>query len=87
MDCSSCVAHAYMLGARCGVRAAEDGHLTHLTAHAGLRRMGAWHVNVCHWLLLAAAVATHPMRADATGDCRDRALRGDRALNIYRTVR
>jgi hypothetical protein len=36
--------------------------------------------------MLAAAVATHPMRANATGDCGDRALRGDRALIIYRTV-
>jgi hypothetical protein len=36
-----------------GVRAAEDGHLTHLAAHAALRRMGAWHVkSVCCWLLL-----------------------------------
>jgi hypothetical protein len=35
---------------------------------------------------LTAAVATHPMRANATGDCRDHALRGDRALIIYRTV-
>jgi hypothetical protein len=34
------------------------------------------------WRMLAAAVATHPMRANATGDCRDRALRGDRALII-----
>jgi hypothetical protein len=32
--------------------------------------------------MLAAAVATHPMRENATGDCRDRALRGDRALKV-----
>jgi hypothetical protein len=40
------------------------------------------------WRMLAAAVATHPMRAfaNAKGDCRDRALREDRALIIYRTV-
>jgi hypothetical protein len=78
MGFSSCGARAYMLGARIGVRAAEDGHLTHLAAHAALRRMGAWH----EWLLLVATLATHPMRAAATGDCRDRALRGDRALII-----
>jgi hypothetical protein len=81
MDFSSCGLHAR--------RAIWCSHLTHLAvlrAHAALRRMGAWQIK---WLLLAAAVAllaTHPMRADATGDCRDRALRGDRALNIYRTV-
>ncbi len=33
MDYSSCGAHADMLGARFGVRAAEDGHLTLLRAH------------------------------------------------------
>jgi hypothetical protein len=85
MGSSSCGARAYMLGARFGVRAAEDGHLTHLAAHAAHGCMACQ-----EWLLLAAAVATlatHPMCADATGDCRDRALRGDRALNIYRTVR
>jgi hypothetical protein len=37
MDSSSYGAHACMLNARFGVRAAEDGHLT-------LLRMGAWHV-------------------------------------------
>jgi hypothetical protein len=60
-----------MLGARFRVRAAEDGHLTHLKAHAV-------HVACQEWLLLAAAVA-HPTRR---GLCRDRALRGNRALNI-----
>jgi hypothetical protein len=38
------------------------------------------------WRMLAAAVTTHPMGAFATGDCRDHALRGDRALIIYRTA-
>ncbi len=53
MDSSSCGAHVHMLGARFGVRAAEDGHLTFFRAHAALRRMGAWHVKSgCCWLLL-----------------------------------
>jgi hypothetical protein len=73
MDSSSYGAHAYMLGAQFGVRAAEDEHLTLLRAHAAVA-------------MLAAALASDPMRANATGDCRDRALRGDRALVIYRTV-
>jgi hypothetical protein len=77
MDSSSCGAPAYMLGARFGVRVA-DGQLTFL----GRMRL---------WRMLAAAVATlatHPMRANATGDCRDHALRGDRTLikNILPTV-
>ncbi len=55
MDSSSYGAHADMLGAQFGVRAAEDGHLTHLSAHAAVARM------------LAAAVATHPMRAMQQG--------------------
>jgi hypothetical protein len=84
MDSSSCGAHAYMLGARFGMRVAEDGHLTFWRAHTALQRMGARHQE---WLLLAAAVATHPMRANAIGDCRDRAVRGDSALINYRTVR
>jgi hypothetical protein len=37
-DSSSYGAHAYMIGAQLGVRAAEDGHLTIL------RAQGAWHV-------------------------------------------
>jgi hypothetical protein len=41
MDSSSCDAHAYMLGARFGVRAAEDGHLTLLSAHGCMKCMGA----------------------------------------------
>jgi hypothetical protein len=52
IDSSSCGAHAYMLGASFGVRAADDGHLTLLKAHGAV---------VCarqEWLLLAAAVAT-----------------------------
>ena len=57
MDSSSDGAHADMLGVRFGVRAAEDGHLPHLSAHAAV-----------------AHVATNPMRANATGGCRDRAL-------------
>jgi hypothetical protein len=56
-----------------------------------MRLYGAWVHGKTRVALLAAAaatLATHPMRADATEDyCRDRALRGDRALNIYRTVR
>ncbi len=36
MDSSSYVAHADMLGARFGVRAAEDGHLAVLRAHAAV---------------------------------------------------
>jgi hypothetical protein len=36
MDSSSCGARAYMLDARFGVRAAEDGHLTLLRAHAAV---------------------------------------------------
>jgi hypothetical protein len=63
---SSYGAHADMLGARFGVRAAEDGHLTLLRAH-GMALLRARR-------MLAAAFATHPMRANATGDCRDRAL-------------
>jgi hypothetical protein len=66
MDSSSYGAHADMLGARFGVRAAEDGHLMAFD--------GACGCGVC-WLL-----------QDATGDCRDRAVRGGRALIIYRTV-
>jgi hypothetical protein len=54
MDSSSCGAHAYMLGAPFGRRVAEDGHLTHLTAHAALRRMGARHLKsgscVAYWV-------------------------------------
>ncbi len=73
MDSPSYGAHAHMLGARLGVRTAEDGHLTLLRAHAAVAHVGC-------------DVATHQMRANATGDCRDRALRGDRALIIYRTV-
>ena len=34
MNSHSYGAHADMLGARFGVRAAEDGHLPHLSAHA-----------------------------------------------------
>jgi hypothetical protein len=52
MDSSSYGAHADMLGARYGVRAAEDGHLTLLRAH------GTFEVACQEWLLLAAAVAT-----------------------------
>jgi hypothetical protein len=72
-----CCARTYMLGARFGVRAADLMHLAFFMAHAayGMSRVAV------------ATLATHPMRADATGDCMDRALRGDRALNIYRTVR
>jgi hypothetical protein len=79
----TCGAHAYMLAARdFGICVADDGRLTFVRAHAA---------HVCmacqEWLLLAAAVPTHPMRANATGNCRDRALRGNRALNTDRAVR
>jgi hypothetical protein len=40
MDSSSYGAHADMLGARIGVRAAEDGHLTLLRAHAAVVHVG-----------------------------------------------
>jgi hypothetical protein len=43
----SCGAHVYMLGARFGVRAAEDGHLTAIGGASGrgrLGRMDAWRV-------------------------------------------
>jgi hypothetical protein len=80
MDSSSCGAHVHMLGARFGVRAAEDGHLTFLRAHAAVAHVGvmaaafggAW-VHGMSRVAAAATLATHPMRADATGD---RALRG-----------
>ncbi len=74
-----------MLGARFGMRVAEDGSLTFLRAHAAIYGMACQ-----EWLLLAASgttLATHPMRADATEDCRDRALRVDHAKKHYRTVR
>jgi hypothetical protein len=56
MDSSSYGAHADMLGAQFGVRAAEDGHLTHLSAH------GCMECRV-YWL------PTHPMNAYDTGEC------------------
>jgi hypothetical protein len=40
MDFSSYGAHADMLGARFGMRAAEDGHLTLLRAHAAVAHVG-----------------------------------------------
>jgi hypothetical protein len=40
MDSSSYGAHADMLGARLSVRAAEDGHLTLLRAHAAVAHVG-----------------------------------------------
>jgi hypothetical protein len=54
MDSSGCGARAYMLGARFGERAAEDGHLTLLSAHGCMRLYGAWvhGMSGCCWLLL-----------------------------------
>ncbi len=40
MNSSSYGANAYMLGARFGVRAAEDGHLTFLRAHVAVAHVG-----------------------------------------------
>jgi hypothetical protein len=40
MDSSSYGAHADMLGARFGLCAAEDGHLTFLRAHAAVAHVG-----------------------------------------------
>jgi hypothetical protein len=75
MDSSSYGAHANMLGARFGVRAAEDGHLTLLRAHAAVA-----HVGYC---------CCHPPNAckchrGLQGPCIERGLRAgylqDRAL-------
>jgi hypothetical protein len=67
MDSSSCGARAYMLGARCGVRAAEDSHLTFLRAHAALRRMGAWHAKSgCCWLLPPTQCVHMPQGTEGT---------------------
>jgi hypothetical protein len=59
MGSSSYGAHACILGALFGVRAAGDGHLTHLRAHGSIA------CRKC-WLLL---LPTHPMQANATGGC------------------
>jgi hypothetical protein len=51
-----------MLGAGSGVHATEDGHLTLFRAH------GAFEGACQEWLLLAAAVANHPIRANGTAE-------------------
>ena len=63
MDSSSYGTHACMLNARFGVRAAEDGHLTLLSAHGCMACRVYW-------------LPTHPMNAYAydTGECAERGL-------------
>ncbi len=59
MDSSSYGAHAYLLGAIFGVRAAEDGHLTLLSAPGCVACQEYW-------------LPTHQMNASDTGDCAER---------------
>jgi hypothetical protein len=87
MDSSCCDARAYMLGAQF---LCSRGRLDAFCGFEGACGFTAHGCMACDWLLWAAAVATlatHPMRTDATADFTSRALRGARALNIYRTVR
>jgi hypothetical protein len=56
MDSSSCGAHACMLGARFGVRAAEVRHLAVLSSHGCMACRVYW-------------LTTHPMNAYDTGEC------------------
>jgi hypothetical protein len=59
MDSSSYVAHAYILGTRFCVRAAEGGHFTLLSAHGCMACQEYW-------------LPTHPMNANDTGECAER---------------
>jgi hypothetical protein len=61
MGFSSYCATACMLGARLGLRAAEDGHLTLLSAHGCMGCQVLW-------------LPTHPMNANDTGECAERDL-------------
>jgi hypothetical protein len=74
MDSFRYGAHADMLGARFSMRAAEDGHLTLLRAHAAVANVGC--------------CCCHPPNACKChrGKCRDRALRGNRAKKKCPTV-
>jgi hypothetical protein len=88
MGSSSCGALAYMLGARFGMRVAEDGRLTFLIAHAASRRLGAWHVKSgCCWLLqLPTPNASQCRRRGLQGPCIDRGPCVEYLITLFITV-
>jgi hypothetical protein len=76
IDSSSYGAHADMLGARFGVRAAEDGHLTLLRAHGAVGHVGCCcchppNACKCHRGLQRPCIERGPCADCLTGPCFD----------------